>query len=108
MLAPPETYKSVTKTKFLSAYTTDQNRTETDTALLMRARARGLSPSLAHAVLPPPTFCAHVCVLALARCQGLYSATPSGAFVPGLEFSGTVLKLGQAEILEKSVDSHFT
>jgi NADPH:quinone reductase-like Zn-dependent oxidoreductase len=30
------------------------------------------------------------------RCQGLYSATPSGKFVPGLEFSGTVVRLGKA------------
>ena len=28
-------------------------------------------------------------------CQGLYSATPSGGFVPGLEFSGTVLRVGK-------------
>ena len=33
-------------------------------------------------------------------CQGLYSATPQGGFVPGLEFSGTVLKVG------KSVTAH--
>lgn len=27
-------------------------------------------------------------------CQGLYSATPSGAFTPGLEFSGVVAEVG--------------
>ena len=26
---------------------------------------------------------------------GLYSATPKGSFIPGLEFSGTVLKVGK-------------
>ena len=29
-------------------------------------------------------------------CQGLYSATPPGKFVPGLEFSGTILEMGRA------------
>jgi NADPH:quinone reductase-like Zn-dependent oxidoreductase len=28
--------------------------------------------------------------------EGLYSATPKGAFVPGLEFSGKVLRVGPA------------
>ena len=30
----------------------------------------------------------------LAACLGLYSATPKGAFVPGLEFAGTVEAVG--------------
>jgi synaptic vesicle membrane protein VAT-1 len=32
----------------------------------------------------------------LAACLGLYSATPKGAFVPGLEFAGTVEAVGEA------------
>ena len=46
---------------------------------------------------PPPSGHARVAVRAvglnfadLAACLGLYSATPKGAFVPGLEFAGTV------------------
>ena len=31
----------------------------------------------------------------LAACLGLYSATPQGAFVPGLEFAGTVEAVGE-------------
>ena len=31
----------------------------------------------------------------LAACLGLYSATPAGAFVPGLEFAGTVEAVGE-------------
>jgi alcohol dehydrogenase len=31
----------------------------------------------------------------LAACLGLYSATPKGAFVPGLEFAGTVDAVGE-------------
>ena len=34
----------------------------------------------------------------LAACLGLYSATPKGAFVPGLEFSGTVEAVGDGVI----------
>jgi NADPH:quinone reductase-like Zn-dependent oxidoreductase len=52
-------------------------------AALPLARARSLAP-------PDPLRARAI------RCQGLYSATPAGGFVPGLEFSGTVLKLGKA------------
>jgi len=45
--------------------------------------------------------CARVCVrfvglnfADVCACQGLYSATPSGAFTPGLEFSGVVSEVG--------------
>ena len=27
--------------------------------------------------------------------QGLYSATPKGSFIPGLEYSGTIIKMGK-------------
>lgn len=50
---------------------------------------------------PPPPGHARVAVGAvglnfadIAACLGLYSATPSGAFVPGLEFAGTVEAAG--------------
>ena len=39
---------------------------------------------------------------------GLYSATPKGSFIPGLEFSGNVLKLGKNVRQFKVGDRIFT
>ena len=58
-----------------------------------------------HLVHVPPCQVASDCVRVTVRfvglnfadvcaCQGLYSATPSGAFTPGLEFSGIVAEVG--------------
>ena len=44
----------------------------------------------------------------LAACLGLYSATPAGAFVPGLEFAGTVEAVGEGPKPRTRRPSHRT